>query len=171
MTEKHSNLKGCSAICAEMKKALDDRGFFTTWKDPVFGINRTYTASLADRDRPTRFYVLDLPVPEFYPYDPSIMKVEASGEHIDFSFIFQYCAAFLPCYDREDFDEMVEVEHRHNSKWVWVLVEYFADIECRFGLKWNFDMLYSEDILYGRFHVDQAGKIVEIVEAIRAMQL
>ncbi len=151
----------------DMKAALHDRGYLTTWGDPVFASSRTEAASLTTPDRPTRFFIFDPPVPEFKPYDFSIIEIGLSEEHLSFSFAFHYAGIYQTYTEWEDIDV---AERKHDTESVWVLQEYFRDIERQFGLKWNVDTLKTEDTLYGRFPRDQAGKILGILEAIKELQ-
>lgn len=156
-----------SKMLIDMKEALHNRGYFTMWKDPVFAINRTEAASLTTPDRPNRFFVFDPPVPEFEPYDFSSVEIGISVEHISFSFMFYYGGIYQTYTDRDD---IRAAKLRHDTEWVWILQEYFLDIERQFGLKWNVDTSKTEDTLYGRFPVNQAGKILGILEAIKELQ-
>lgn len=148
----------------EMKTALHNMGFLTTWRDPLFARNRTGSASLAIPEKPARFFIFDPSVPEFEPYDFSAIEIALSQGCASFSFTFHYSSI------DQTYTEWEDIAERHDTEWVWILREYFLDVERRFGLKWSIDTDKREDTLYGRFPLEEAGKILRVLEAVKELQ-
>ncbi|MCX5814420.1 MAG: hypothetical protein NT178_18045 [Proteobacteria bacterium] len=153
----------------EIKRALEERGFVTTWSDPFFDWIRKSNANSSELpEKPQRFFITDPPVPKVAPFDIATIRIDTSNDSIYFALTFYFSSVMEPCLGPEDFHE---VFHKHDTYWIVKLEEYFSEIEHRFKLKWNIEYDSTiEDTLYGLFLFDQDEKVFEILEALKISQ-
>jgi hypothetical protein len=152
-------------LLMKMKRSLDEKGFVTTWSDPFFDWVHKSKANLSDPlENPDQFFVSDSLVPKIAPFDIATIRIDTSDDSIYFAFTFYFFSVMEPCLKAEDFHAVCS---KHDRDWIVKLEEHFSEIENRFKLKWDVEYDSTiEDTIYGRFPFDQAGKIVEILEAI-----
>jgi ABC-type transport system substrate-binding protein len=153
----------------EMKRALEEKGFVTTWSDPFFDwINKSNANRSEPPAKPYQFFIADPPVPKIAPFDIATIRIDTSHDSIYFAFIFYFSSVMEPCLEAEDFQEVLD---KHDTDWIVKLEEYFSEIEHRFKLKWDIEYdITIEDTLYGWFPFDQDEKVIEILEAVKAAQ-
>jgi len=153
----------------DIKRAIEERGFFTTWSDPFFDwIHKSNANPSEPPENLHRFFIADPPVLKIAPYDIATIRIDASNDSIYFALTFYYCSVMEPCLEPEDFHE---VWHKHDTDWIIKLEEYFSEIEHRFKLEWDIEYDSTiEDALYGCFPSDQDEKVIKILEAVKASQ-
>ena len=150
----------------EMKRALEEKGFITTWSNPLFDWIRKSNANLSEPpEKPYQFFIANPPVPKIAPFDIATIRIDTSHNSIYFAFTFYFSSVMEPCLEPEDFRKVL---HKHDTDWIVKLEEHFSGIEHRFKLKWatEYDSTI-EDTLYGWFHSDQAGKVIDIMGVVR----
>lgn len=151
----------------EIKQALEERGFVTTWSDPFFDwIHKSNANRSEPPEKPHRFFIADPPVPNIALFDIATAKIDTSDDSVYFAFTFYFSSVMEPCLEPEDFHV---VWHKHDTEWMPKLEEYFSEIKHKFKLKWDIEYDTTiEDTLYGWVPFNQEENIIEIMEAVKA---
>ena len=156
-------------IASDMKKTLVENGFLLSRINPFFDwIHGKKTNICRPEDLGLSFYIRNPPVPPISPFDYATVFVDfasADTDGIFFQLTFYFHKALEPCLDADDIHAVYD---RHNALWFPKLVEYCSEIEELFHLTWETEYDESiEDNLYGRFPLEVAGYIPDIMKTLK----
>ena len=156
-------------IASDIKETLVGNGFVLSRTNPFFDwIHGTKTNICRPEDLGLSFYISNPPVSHIAPFDCTMAFINfesAETEGIYFQLTFYFHNALETCLDADDIHAVYD---RHNALWFPKLVEYCSEIEELFHLTWETEYDESiEDNLYGRFPLEVAGYIPDIIKTLK----
>jgi len=150
-------------VLKDIKDALDNQGFRTTWNDPF--MKWIHPDWYVDKKREvvdcTRLYIYDLPFPKITPFDFTSAAVSVGDDCIHFDLTIYYCKVMENVVDGDVYDE-------HDASWAPKIATYFEDIAMKYSLARDIEHdEYIEDTLWGRFPIDAPDKVLPLMRMVR----
>lgn len=149
-----------------IKTALEDAGFETSWQRPFF----TWMHPEFREDKKAGFrdgstvYVAGLPLPKGVPADLAEAEIRIYDDRLYFCFTLYFYTVLKDALEADDFRKIHE---QHDREWFPKLRECYFDAGWPFMLEWDVEYDESiEDSLYGNLDLCEAGMVVNVVRAL-----
>jgi hypothetical protein len=153
-------------LLLELKADLEKEGFRVSWRNPFFEEDGRVSDAPPFAEG-TRFYVSGLPVPRIAPFDIVTALISVEQDFLYFSLCFYFRDVMEPAIEVHEIEEVYD---RHDGSWFPSLVVYCQEVQESYSLQW--DVEYDsciEDSLYGHFPLDDTGRIISLLRALRGM--
>ena len=150
-------------VLKDIKDALNNQGFRTTWNDPFMEWLHPewYVNKKRGTEDYTKLYIYDLPVPKITPFDFTSATVSVGDDCIHFDLTIYYCKVMENVVDGDVYDE-------HDTNWAPKIATYFEDIAMKYSLAWDIERdEYIEYTLWRSFPIDASDKVLLLMRIVR----